>query len=32
MVEPVPIRDLGKFGIVKDVASYDLPPNAWSDG
>jgi hypothetical protein len=32
MVEPVPIRDLGKLGIVKDVAPFDLPPNAWSDG
>jgi hypothetical protein len=32
MATPVPIRELGKFGIIKDVAPFDLPINAWSDG
>lgn len=32
MASPVPIRELGKFGIIKDVAPFDLPVNAWSDG
>lgn len=32
MAEPVPIRDLGKYGIIKDTAPFDLPVNAWSDG
>jgi len=32
MASPVPVRDLGKFGIIKDLAPFDLPVGAWSDG
>jgi hypothetical protein len=32
MATPVPIRDLGKYGIIKDLAPFDLPIGAWSDG
>lgn len=31
-MEPIPVRDLGKLGILKDIAPFDLPMNAWSDG
>lgn len=27
----VPIRDLGKYGVIADTAPYDLPLVAWSD-
>jgi hypothetical protein len=25
------IRDVGKIGVIKDLSSHDLPPNAWTD-
>jgi hypothetical protein len=28
----VPIRDLGKFGVITDLDPYDLPAQAWSMG
>lgn len=28
----VPIENVGVLGIVKDLPSYELPPEAWSDG
>ena len=28
----VPITDVGKVGIIEDIPSYNLPPNAWSGG
>ena len=27
-----PVRNLGQYGVIKDVAPYDLPINAWSTG
>ena len=27
-----PIENVGQIGIIRDTPSYDLPPNAWSDG
>lgn len=28
----IPVRDLGAIGIIKDLNSFSLPPNAFSDG
>ena len=28
----IPVDKLGQVGIVKDIAPFQLPPNAWSDG
>jgi len=28
----IPVDNLGQVGIVKDIAPFQLPPNAWSDG
>lgn len=28
----LPLRDLGRVGIIKDIDPYDLPPNAFSSG
>lgn len=28
----VPVRDLGKFGVITDLSPFDLPPQAWSMG
>lgn len=28
----IPVRDLGKFGVITDVDPYDLPPQAWTMG
>lgn len=28
----VPVRDLGKYGVITDVDPFDLPPQAWTMG
>ena len=28
----IPFENVGKFGVVKAISPYDLPPEAWSDG
>jgi hypothetical protein len=28
----IPVRDLGKYGVITDVDPYDLPPQAWTMG
>lgn len=28
----IPVDNVGQVGIVKDIAPFQLPPNAWSDG
>lgn len=31
MLAPLPILDVAKFGIIKDLSPHRLPPGAWSD-
>lgn len=28
----IPVRDLGKYGVIADISPYDLPAQAWSMG
>ena len=28
----VPVADVGRVGIIRDIPPYNLPPNAWSNG
>jgi hypothetical protein len=32
MGQPIPVRNLGKVGVVKDIEPWDLPPEGWSGG
>lgn len=29
---PIPVRNIGRLGIIADASPYDLPIDAWSDG